>query len=69
METTRESAIKRVVLGRVVEVIELLVVEEVLGRRPLDLLRAMLVDSHGFQVGAGRHCLEEVYFGARSHQL
>ena len=43
VETTTESAIERVVLGRVLQLVEILLVQEALCRRPLDTLRAVLV--------------------------
>ena len=68
-EPTSDSAIERVVLGRVVELIEILLVQEALFPRRLDPLRAVLVISLGCPVGVGLHCLEGVDFGAESHEL
>ena len=58
VETTSESAIEGVVLGRVVQLIEILLVEEALCRRPLDTLRAVLVVTLGSPIGVDIHRLE-----------
>ena len=58
VETTSESAIEGIVLGRVVQLIEILLVEEPLCRRPLDALRAMFIISLLCPVGVDFHRLE-----------
>ena len=69
VETTSESAIEGVVLGRVVQLIEILLVEEPLCRRPLDALRAMLVVTLLCPIGVDFHRLKGVHFWAESHKL
>ena len=69
VEAKSESAIERIVLGRVVQLIEILLVEEALCRRPLDTLRAMFVISLGSPVGVDLHRLEGIHFRAESHDL
>ena len=69
MDTTPEPAINRVVLGRVMQLVEILVVEEVLGRSPLDPIRERLFDSLGCPVGVGLELLEETHVRAESDAL
>ena len=69
VETTSESAIERVFLARVVQLIEILVVEESLCRRPLDTLCAMFVISLGCPVGVDLHPLERIHVWAKTHEL
>ena len=63
VESTSESAIERLVLGRVVQLIEILLVEEALCRRPLDALRAIFVIWLGCPVGVDLHSLEGILLG------
>ena len=51
------------------QLIEILLVEEPLCRRPLDALRAMFIISFLCPVGVNLHRLEGVHFGAESHEL
>ena len=69
VEATSDSAFELVVLDRAVELIEILLVEETLRRRPLDRLRAMLIESLRSQVAIGSQSLEEVHFWADSDDL
>ena len=69
MESRSELAIERIVLVRVVELIEILLVVESLCRRPLDALRAMFIVSLLCPVGVGLQRLEGLHFGAESHEL
>ena len=69
MEATSEWTIERLVLGRIVPVIEILLVEEAICRRPLDTLRAMFVISVGCPVVVDLLRLGGNHFGAQTHEL
>ena len=62
VESTSESAIERIVLGRIVQLSEILLVEESLCRRPLHTLRAMFIISLLCPVGVDLHRLEGIHF-------
>ena len=66
VETTSESAIEGVVLGRVVQLIEILLVEEALCRRRLDPLRALLVKPLAVAIPVDLLRLEGIHFRAES---
>lgn len=49
--------------------VEILLVGIVLCRRPLDPVRAMLIESLGSPIGVGPHRLEEIHFRAWPEEL
>ena len=69
VESTSESAIEGIVLGRGVVLIEILLVKESLCRRSLDAFCAMFIVSLLSPVGVDFHRLEGIHFGAQTHEL